>query len=484
MILRQNIEYADKRAALVTNNRTLTRRVAAILKKWDIEIDDSEGIRLSETPEGIFIMAVAEMVATRLSPTSLLSVLKNPFTSAGLSSVEFKSMARKFEIDVLRGPRFGNDFSKLLAKTEKTNNVELTKWLQNFINICDEFFFLFHNKKTGLKDLIKYHIQLCENLAKNNLESGPERLWSNEGGKQLQEFINQLLSFHTDFPDIDALDYPELFESLLKGQVYRKKYNTHPRISVLSPMEARLQQFDLVVVAGLNQGDWPKEQINPWMSNSMLEDMGIDYINKKLALSSYDFYSLFCTENLVISRSLKVGGEVTVPSSWLLRLDTILNKCDLNDIVLDTKVFNWSNLLNKPDRYIQIKEPKPTPHLDSRPKKLSATDIEKLIKDPYSIYASHILKLRPLREIDEEPGVKELGSLIHKALEYFVNDYKEGTIEESIKQFEVAGERAFKESFEGESVGVLWWPRFIDIAPVFVSNEKSKREQFNKVLAR
>ena len=60
----------------------------------------------------------------------------------------------------------------------------------------------------------------------------------------------------------------------------------------------------------------------------------------------------------------------------------------------------------------------PSP-FDARPRRLSVTEIEDLLRDPYTIYARHVLGLRPLDEIDEELGAAARGTIIHDAIGAF-----------------------------------------------------------------
>lgn len=50
----------------------------------------------------------------------------------------------------------------------------------------------------------------------------------------------------------------------------RTNYGTHPRLSILGPIEARLCHFDYVILGEANEGIWPKAaQADMWMSRPM-----------------------------------------------------------------------------------------------------------------------------------------------------------------------------------------------------------------------
>ena len=79
--------------------------------------------------------------------------------------------------------------------------------------------------------------------------------------------------------------------------------------------------------------------------------------------------------------------------------------------------------MDKPSSPRNPTPPKPIPPVEARPKRLSVTQIEMLIRDPYSIYARHILRLKPLEPLNANPGAAERGMIIHYALDQFVKAF-------------------------------------------------------------
>ncbi|MFZ1511344.1 MAG: PD-(D/E)XK nuclease family protein, partial [Tabrizicola sp.] len=56
----------------------------------------------------------------------------------------------------------------------------------------------------------------------------------------------------------------------------------------------------------------------------------------------------------------------------------------------------------------------------ARPKKLSVTEIRTLVRDPYAIYARHVLKLRPLDPLRPVADPRLRGTVLHEILEVFL----------------------------------------------------------------
>ncbi|HEX7656615.1 MAG TPA: double-strand break repair protein AddB, partial [Sphingomonas sp.] len=83
LALREALETPERTAALVTPDRALARRVAALCGRWKIAIDDSAGRPLSILPPGTLMAALAEAAAQRFAPVPLLALVKHPLVRFG-----------------------------------------------------------------------------------------------------------------------------------------------------------------------------------------------------------------------------------------------------------------------------------------------------------------------------------------------------------------------------------------------------------------
>src|SRR5690606_16700165 len=66
--------------------------------------------------------------------------------------------------------------------------------------------------------------------------------------------------------------------------------------------------------------------------------------------------------------------------------------------------------------------PAPNPPASTRPRALSVTEIETLMRSPYDIYAKHVLKLRPLDPLGDSPDARHRGTIINDIFAHFVQD--------------------------------------------------------------
>ncbi|MDJ0951745.1 MAG: double-strand break repair protein AddB, partial [Alphaproteobacteria bacterium] len=118
VLMREALQTPERTAALVTPDRGLARRVAAALRRWGIEIDDSAGVPLAETPTGVFLRLLAEACADDLAPLPLLGLLKHPLAAGGRAPGAFRADARLLDRRLLRGPRPAPGLAGLRARLE------------------------------------------------------------------------------------------------------------------------------------------------------------------------------------------------------------------------------------------------------------------------------------------------------------------------------------------------------------------------------
>ncbi len=127
--------------------------------------------------------------------------------------------------------------------------------------------------------------------------------------------------------------------------------------------------------------------------------------------------------------------------------------------------------------------PEPRPPLAARPKGLSVTEIEHWLRDPYTIYAKHILRLRPLDPVDAEPGAAERGTFIHAAIAEFAKTFTAKPATELVDDLLAFGRARFAEIQDYPEARAFWWPRFERIARWFANWEIERRAAVTKIEA-
>lgn len=476
--MREQLEKPGKTAALITPDRMLARQVASELERWQIKVDDSAGTPLFNTPTGTYLRLITEMAGERFAPVPFLSALKHPLMAAGYKPGEFRSFARKLERDYLRGPRPKEGLTGLssLIKNKSSLNKKFDDWWERLSAILKPFEQVITSESAKFEDLLVTHIEVAEALARTDTKAGAERLWGGDDGEAAAELVAELIEAAQTFKTMPGGEYPALFNQLMSGVTVRAKYGTHPRLYIWGPLEARLQQADLMILSGLNEGSWPPEyKADPWMSRPMRRDFGLPDLDQKTGLSAHDFVQAASADNVVITRSEKMDGTPTVKSRWLSRLHAIIG--ENHHVEHSEKWLRWYSKLDQPDQSSKpVDPPCPRPPVEARPRDLSVTRIQLWMQDPYSLYASKILKLKKLDDLDQDPTAIEKGVMIHRILEEFMASYKDELPDDALDKFIKIGKRYFDTEIDKPSVTAFWWPRFKQIAEWFIAEEINRRQ--------
>lgn len=487
LILRAVLETPARTAALVTPDRGLARRVAMELRRWGVEVDDSAGRPLSATPAGGFLRLLADFAA-QPAPVPLLALLKHPLAAGGQDPVRFRRLARDLERAVLRGPRPAAGFKGLrdaleAAEDRRFEGNDHRRALRDFVlelerrigGLADAM----ADGHRPLADWIELHGQAAELLAATAAGHGALRLWANDDGEAAARLLREAKDAAAGFPDLSGPDYAAVIETMLAGGVVRPRFGLHPRLHILGLLEARLQQFDVMVLGGLNEGTWPPAPpADPWLSRPMRQQFGLPSPERQIGLTAHDFAQAAGAERVVMTRSQRVEGTPAVPSRWLLRLDTVLDKAGrLTD--LTAGALGWlalQRVLDWPERVRPCTAPAPTPPVKARPRRLSVTQVETWMRDPYAIYARHILGLEALEPLDADPGAADRGQVLHAALDAFVRDYPDRLPPDARAQLLARGREAFGPLLEQPAVYAFWWPRFEKVADWFLAVEAERRQ--------
>ncbi|MAO54900.1 MAG: double-strand break repair protein AddB [Rhodospirillaceae bacterium] len=481
LALREALETPGKTAALVTPDRALARRVKAELARWGVTLDDSAGTPLAETPAGAFLRLTAALAAEDFAPVPLLAALKHPKAALGGAPAQLRALARQLETaKVLRGIRPGPGIAGLRAAVANLKEPGALPALVDRLEAAvGDFADLISGREVEPKDLAAAHLAFAEALAAGDDETGAERLWSGEDGEAAAQFMHDVLDAVPNLGTVRGRDYPALLDSLMAGHAVRPAWGAHPRLNIWGLLEARLQQADLMILGGLNEGSWPPEaKPSPWMSRPMLAEFGLPLPERRIGQTAHDFVQAAMAPEVLLTRAERVEGAPSVPARWLLRLGNLISGTPAEHALTARDALKtWAGALDDPGETVTPTRPLPRPPAAMRPTGLSVTQVEKWVRDPYAVYARHVLRLRPLDPIDADPGAGDRGDIVHRALELFIEAHPRDLPPDAERQLIAFGEDVFAQHADRPAVRAFWWPRFLRVARWFLDVERERRER-------
>lgn len=428
LILRQAAEDGT-RSALVSPDRNLTRQVAAALDRWGIVPDDSAGRPLALSAPGRLLRHVAGLFGQRLTVDALLVLLKHPLTGTGGDRGNHLRLTRDLELSLRKdGPAFP-DPATLQAWAAARNAAAWGEWLTDALHGLDSV------GTRPLSDHVAHHRQAIERLA-SGTGDGPGTLWLEPAGEAALAMMTDLAAEAAHGGDLAPAEYRALFEAVIAAGEVRDALIVHPHISILGPREAREMDADLVILGGLTDGIWPRMATpDPWLNRKMRAEAGLLLPERQIGLAAHDYQQAVAASRVVLTRSMRDAEAETVPSRWLNRLINLLRGLPDQhgpDALTAMKARGdvWTGMaaamdlptpaLRTDPELIRATRPAPRPPLAARPDRLSLTNIARLIRDPYAIYARYVLRLLPLDPLRQAPDARDRGIVVHDVLKRFV----------------------------------------------------------------
>jgi ATP-dependent helicase/nuclease subunit B len=492
-----------KSAALVTPDRALARRVEAALGRWNLDFDDSGGDALTDTPAGIFARLAAEAASKQLEPPTLLALLKHPLLRLGSAQGAFRSAIETLELALLRGTRpeagggglaksfvrFRLELAEFRAgKTStlhgseprtrlKDEDLDKAQWLIACLQAAlSPFESVDPSRPHDFSELAECHREVLMALSRD--QNGIAVAFEGHQGFALTAAFDDL----PGAPERSGLmahlgDYPEVFQTAFADRIVRRPESAGTHLRIYGQLEARLTECDRVILGGLVEGVWPPAPRNdPWLSRPMRHELGLDLPERRIGLSAHDFAQLVGADEVILSHAAKVGGAPSVASRFLHRLEAVAGETRWEAAKeAGEKYIHFANELDRPEKVEPIPQPMPKPPRAARPTRLSVTEIEDWLRDPYTIYAKRILKLNPLDPVDMPLSAADRGSAIHNALGDFTQTFAAALPDDAVGALRRIGEKHFAPLMDRPEARALWWPRFQRIAAWFAGWERERR---------
>lgn len=495
-------EDARARVALVTPDRALARRVAVELRRYGIEANDSGGVPLATMPPATLLALLLDAVMQPGDPVALTALLDHPLARFGLTAAETMRAAEALELIALRGTVGEIDIAELSTLfeqelTRRAENRHAPQW-QKRIGVEDVALarrlaanierivaplsgrFVRFAAGTGLDararvaDWARDTIAVIEDVARD-AETGLAGLWSGEAGEMLAALFGDILETRAPLAATGA-EWADIVAALLAGETVKPRLTAHPRIFIWGTLEARLQEVDTLVLAGLNEGSWPSAAANDaFLSRVMKMEIGLEPPERRIGLAAHDFQMAMGAPHVVLSRASRADKAPTIASRWLQRLLVVAGEPAAGAMRRRGRAYvdAAEKMDLRPSRPL-ARRPEPRPPAEAQPTRYSFSEVKTLRRDPYAVYARRVLKLDPLDALIRDPGVMERGTLYHAILERFVA----GTPDPAAPNAVVALEKIAGELFSAERlphhVEVMWRPRFDDVGRLFLDWERHR----------
>jgi ATP-dependent helicase/nuclease subunit B len=490
--LREAVETPGRKAALVTPDRALARRVVAALARWNVAVDDSGGDALADTPAGVFARLAAEAALGGLAPVALLALLKHPLLRLGARVGGNIHAIGVLERALLRGPRprpgtagladalatfrreredlHRSDPRRRLSEADLTAAEGLVARLAAALDPLESV-------RMGARPFNEIAGRHRDVIAALSHDGRAAVAFAGEDGDALATALDELAATPDAAFAVAPTDYAELFRALVGDRIVRRPGAPGVRVRIFGLLEARLQSVDLMVLGGLVEGTWPPEtRSDAWLSRPMRHDLGLDQPERRIGLTAHDFAQALGAPEVVLTRAAKLAGAPTLWSRFVQRVAAVAGAARWHEtIARGNRFLGLARELDRPPRVEKIAAPAPRPPAAARPMSLGVTDIEHWLRDPYTIYAKYVLRLAPLEAVDTPPGYADRGTVIHGSIGDFTTAFADGLPADPYGALIGIGKKHFAPLGDYPEALAFWWPRFQRIARWFTRWDMERR---------
>ena len=448
---------------IVSRDQILARRIAAELHRHGIDVDDPAGTPLYQASAGRLARQVLAVACGQFAPVDLIALLRNAAVTLGRERGIVQRLTTRLDLK-LRRERTLPGLPGVLALAEIDE-------LRDLLSALGEAL-------APVTQLVEQPEIDAGRLAAA-LEQGIAALIGTDASPGMLEFRDwaQSLAAQTDAGTAFApVNLDGVLAALMEGSKVPPAERRRDDVHIWGELEARLMNPDLLILAGVNEDIWPAPaDPGPWLSRKMRLDVGLEPPERQQGQAAHDFELALGNGRVIIAYATRLGTAPALPSRLVQRLDAFVGEAEAK--AMRARGQHWLDQaaaidfagLPRP-----AKRPAPMPAAADRPRRLSVTEIEVLMRSPYDIYAKHVLKLKRLDPLGAEPSARERGTMIHAVFERFVREGLDFSAPDAAARLEAMAVDSFKTLESIRERRAIWLERFGRAAEQFLDWERSR----------
>ncbi|MFI4994457.1 MAG: double-strand break repair protein AddB [Hyphomicrobiales bacterium] len=498
LTLRETIEARNEIAALITSDRGLAERVTIELQRWGVTADDSAGVALSRLPAGRLALIIAELAGSGFEADLLVALLRHPLARLGLERETLERGSAAIDIALLRGRRLpgtSQGLSQALAEAARAAPAHASRprarlgaddfaaaasIIEALALALEPILATPDGQGAGLPRLAERHAAALAAVTRR--ADGTSGLVGPDA-EELVALFADLAECQDQGPELEFKDYAQALRALMEERNVTSTSAGHRRVKIWGLLEARLLETDMVVLGGLVEGTWPAAiATDPFLNRGMRAQLGLGPPERRIGQMAHDFVAACGAGRCVLARSLKAKGADTIPSRFLQRLRAVAGETGWNAAKLrGDRYLRLAAMLDDPGPLAPVPRPSPVVKAHLQPRRLSVTSVETLLRDPYAVFAHHVLGLDKLDPIGLAFDPRLQGSVWHEALAGFVKAWPAALPANAAEELLRIGRELLEPHMHDPQVEGLVWPRFRRMALWYLDWEGRRRASIRRI---
>lgn len=452
-----------KTVGIVARDQTLARRIAAELNRHGVVVDDAAGTPLFQSAAGRLARQVLAIATDDYAPVDIISLLRNAAVSLGLDRFLVRKLTDHLDLR-LRSERPGAGIAGLRGLSD---HAELPALLDRLDAAMAPIVTLRTRERITAPELASALLTTLDALiAEAELP----------GMAELRRWAEELVALDQGGTAFQPFDLEAVLEALLTGTKTQNPVPARDDIHIWGELEARLMNPDLMILAGMNEDIWPPvADPGPWLSRGMRIGIGLEPPERRQGQAAHDFVMAAGNAEVIIAYAERIGTSPALPSPLLQRLYAFIGESEAR--LARARGMRWlaeADAIDHAGVPRPADRPAPNPPARIRPRRLSITEIEPLMRSPYDIYARHVLALKRIEPLGTEPSARERGTMIHGVFEKFVHAGLDLELPEALPEMMEMARDAFAGLDAIKERRDIWLKRFERAARQFLDYERRR----------
>lgn len=380
------LQNKQESVAIVTDEKK-EKQIKYALEGWNLTPRTTNNTKLSDSEFAKFAVLTADFLFSNRSTFLMMQILNNRFCKINPDMFKRLDLFVKFQ-------RFIPD------SCTKILNIFLPEESDPVIEVIRE---------AASQDLSARTINECVTLHKEFLEKITDiPLSFSKNWEQFTE-LSEFLALN------NSSEYPQAIKIFMSNMLYKKRTITfNKEVQIISRVDSKLLKFGTVIFPGFNDDTIPGKSLNSIINDFDRCALGLPTKQIHTSFRFLEFIQHAFSSKCFVLRSTSDGSKITMQSRFL----TALEKMGL--VSKNTFFNNMLDIVRTPKKMPKAQRPAPKPPLELRPTKLSVTEVGNLMRNPYFIYARHVLGLKKLNEFNIGSLHSVKGQLVHKMLDLFI----------------------------------------------------------------
>ncbi len=416
----------NEKSCIVSYDNSLLLRVDSILKSWGIFANNSLGVSLAKSKNTLYFLSAFNLFFNKFNTLNFSSFIKNPLASFGLSRKESLKAARIIDKNILRNIGISiYSFKDLQYHVNQNFFVKSTddKTLQNCKHIIEQISLFFEEVAQNKYENNAKKLQILYNIAISCSfdENKKANIFKDQEGLEIKKILSNFEDKIENFENLALSDVISFIVKDISKVTIRTQHSFDKNISIMSPLESYMLNFDTMVIAGANDGIWPKKsEITPWLGKATIKSLNLSSKDEKTGNYAFYFAKSLCNNNVFITKSSKSGYS----SRFLVALE---NKCLQNKFDLNSQNNKWhiiyKKALEENEKITKYNAVYPTINHNLK-NNVSVTLLETWHNNPFEFFVKHVLNLKETSKLHESNKSIVFGNIVHTSLEEVIKNAK------------------------------------------------------------